>query len=80
MPVQRITVAGDQHGKLIAVTREYTLDNALIRVVLINEQFWLRRPHDDRVTQKPRPGQGIRPTVYRIPGRHVFKTSRPRRS
>jgi hypothetical protein len=58
MTVERITVPGDQDSEIVALSREYALNDALIRVVLINEQFRLRRPHDDRVTNIPRAGQG----------------------
>jgi hypothetical protein len=63
MSIQRITIPSDQHCELVTVSGEYTLYNALIGVVLINEQFWLRRPHDDRVTQIPRSGQGSSPII-----------------
>src|SRR6476469_6643913 len=76
--IKRVTVPGNEYSELLAVSREHTLDDALIRVVLINEQFWLRRPHDDRVTQISRPGQGRRPTSDCISGRHVLWTRRPR--
>ena len=76
--VQRITVPSDQHRELVAVAREHTLDDALIRVVLINDLFWFRRSHDDRVTRIALAGQGACPTVYCGSGRHVAGTMRRR--
>ena len=62
--VERITVPRDQHRELVALACEHALDYSLIRVVLINDRFGLRRSHDDRVTRILLAGQGACPTVY----------------
>jgi hypothetical protein len=58
MAVQGITVARDQRLKRITLSREYTLNDQLISILI---GYWcglLRRFHDNRVTLIPRFGQG----------------------
>jgi hypothetical protein len=68
MAIEWVGVTVNQSLERVAISREHSLNNQLISVVLIDRGLispmgWLRRLHDNRVTHFPRFGQATSPAA-----------------